>query len=131
MAILELVAVVLVVDDLDLVRMLCRNILVGAGHDVIEASDGLGAVKAYQEHRPDAVLLDLMMPVMDGLSALREIRRIDPDARVAMFTAHREREQVVRAIELGARDYVVKPFHADRLVQAVNRLLGAGAESNA
>ena len=64
-----------------------------------------------------------MMPGMDGLAALREIRSIDPDARVAMFTAHREREQVMRAIELGARDYVVKPFHADRLIQAVEKLL--------
>ena len=131
MATLELVAVVLVVDDFDLVRKLCATILDRAGHQVIEASDGLAAIKAYQEHRPDAVLLDLMMPVMDGLSALREIRRIDPDARVAMFTAHRDREQVVRAIELGARDYVVKPFQADRLVQAVNRLLGAGTDSPA
>jgi two-component system chemotaxis response regulator CheY len=125
------VAVVLVVDDLDLVRMLCKNILERAGHYVIEASDGQSGVRAYDEHRPDAVLLDMMMPVMDGLSALREIRRINPDARVAMFTAHRERAQVVKAIELGARDYVVKPFHADRLVQAVNRLLGDGTAPTA
>jgi two-component system chemotaxis response regulator CheY len=118
-----LVAVVLVVDDLDLVRSLCKNILDRAGHYVIEASDGIEAVKTYQEHRPDCVLLDLMMPGMDGLSALREIRKLDPSARVAMFTAHRERDQVLRAIELGAKDYVVKPFHADRLVQAVNKLL--------
>jgi two-component system chemotaxis response regulator CheY len=117
------VAVVLVVDDLDLVRSLCRNILERAGHLVIEASDGVEGVKTYEEHQPDAVLLDLMMPGMDGLSALREIRKLDPDARVAMFTAHRERDQVMRAIELGAKDYVVKPFHADRLVQAVNKLL--------
>jgi two-component system chemotaxis response regulator CheY len=125
------VAVVLVVDDLDLVRMLAKSILERAGHDVIEASDGQAGVRAYDEHRPDAVLLDMMMPVMDGLSALREIRRLDPGARVAMFTAHRERDQVVRAIELGARDYVVKPFHADRLVQAVTRLLGGGTEARA
>ena len=116
-------AVVLVVDDLDLVRSLCKNILERAGHLVIEATDGIEAVKIYEEHRPGAVLLDLMMPGMDGLSALREIRKIDPEARVAMFTAHRERDQVMRAIELGAKDYVVKPFHADRLVQAVNKLL--------
>ena len=121
---------VLVVDDLDLVRILCRNILDRAGHYVIEAADGLAAVRAYEEHRPDAVLLDLMMPGMDGLSALCEIKKINPDARVAMFTAHREREQVVRALELGARDYVVKPFHADRLVQAVDRLIGAAPESS-
>jgi len=117
------VALVLVVDDLDLVRSLCKNILDRAGYEVIEAADGLEAIKAYGERRPDAVLLDLMMPGMDGLSALQEIRKIDPEARVAMFTAHRERDHVMRAIELGAKDYVVKPFHADRLVQAVNKLL--------
>jgi two-component system chemotaxis response regulator CheY len=117
------VAVVLVVDDLDLVRSLCKNILERAGHTVVEAADGTEAVQAYADHRPDAVLLDLMMPGMDGLTTLGEIRKLDPEARVAMFTAHRERDQVMRAIELGAKDYVVKPFHADRLVQAVNKLL--------
>ena len=116
-------AVVLVVDDLDLVRGLCRSILVRQGHTTIEASDGQQAVDLYKEKKPDAVILDLMMPGMDGLTALAEIRRHDPEARVAMFTAHHERDVVMRALELGARDYVVKPFHSDRLMQAVERLL--------
>lgn len=116
--------VVLVVDDLDLVRMLCRRYLEAAGYQVIEAANGAEAVKAYQEQRPDAVLMDMLMPEMDGLTALRLIRGADPAARVAMFTAEHDRSHVVSALQSGALDYVVKPFRKERLVEAVERLLG-------
>ena len=116
-------ATILVADDLRLVRMVCRRHLEAAGHEVLEATDGAEAVKEYDLHRPAAVLLDLLMPEMDGLSALRAIRELDPNARVAMLTAEHDVERVTDAIQLGARDYVVKPFRPERLIQAVDRLL--------
>ena len=114
---------ILLVDDEANLRKMVGALLESEGLEAVEAANGTAALAAVSREAPDAVLLDLMMPGMDGLSALREIRKLDPAARVAMFTAHRERDQVMRAIELGAKDYVVKPFHADRLVQAVNKLL--------
>ena len=116
-------AVVLIVDDLPLIRLLCFRYLQAAGHQVIQASNGLEAVDLYKRRRPNAVLLDLKMPELDGMGALRAIREADPHARVAMFTSAAETNQVKAALELGARDYVVKPFRAERLLQAVDRLL--------
>lgn len=117
-------AVVLVADDLDLVRMLAQRYLENLGHTVLLVADGAHAVAAYLEHRPDAVLLDLLMPGMDGIAALRAIRELDPKARVAMLTAEQDTKQVVGALRLGAVDYVLKPFKPERLAQAVDRLLG-------
>ena len=116
-------AVILVVDDLPLVCMLCRRYLEAAGHRVIQAHNGRQAVAAYQLHHPDAVLMDLMMPELDGIGALEQIKKVDPGARIAMLTSEAEVNVVTGALKLGARDYVVKPFRAERLVQAVVRLL--------
>jgi two-component system chemotaxis response regulator CheY len=117
------VAVVLVVDDLPLIRLLCLRYLEAAGHEVIQATNGVEAVHAYNVSRPNAVLLDLKMPELDGLGALKAIMVIDPQARVAMFTSAADTKQVTSALQLGARDYVVKPFRVERLLQAVDRLL--------
>lgn len=118
------VATVLVADDLSLVRMLCRRYLEAAGYRVIEARDGREALTSYHEHRPAAVLLDVLMPEMDGLAVLRAIKALDPSARVAMLTAENERNRVTGALDLGAKDYIVKPFQPDRVVRAVERLIG-------
>src|SRR5438270_10508343 len=114
---------ILVVDDAQFMRMKCRNLLKQAGHEVLEAGDGEEAVAVYKANRPDAVLLDVTMPKMDGLQALEQIRKINPHARVAMLTAAGQQAVVREAIEAGAQDFVLKPFDDARVLQAVESLL--------
>jgi two-component system chemotaxis response regulator CheY len=116
-------AKVLVVDDAAFMRMRCSRVLTEGGYEVIEAADGAQGVEAYEAKRPDVVLLDVTMPKMDGLAALKEIRRIDPQAKVAMVTAMAQQGVVVEALKAGAKDFVVKPFEPDRLLAAVSRIL--------
>jgi two-component system chemotaxis response regulator CheY len=115
---------VLVVDDAAPVREMCAWILRRRGHEVIEADDGAAAAKLYASEQPDVVLLDVMMPGIDGLTALGEIRALDPSARVAMLTGARDEATIRRAIALGARDYLAKPIQASRLVDAIERMAG-------
>jgi len=127
---------VLLVDDLPFMRSLLSDILTDAGMQVAaQAENGRDALTAYLASSPDIVLLDIVMPEMDGITALRRLRRLDPDARVVMCSSLGEQEMIVRAIQLGARDFVVKPFHPERVVSAITRvlevdgLLGAGAHA--
>jgi CheY-like chemotaxis protein len=121
------VARVLVVDDSGPVRELCARMLRQLGHGALLAAGGEEALALYAEHRPDAVLLDVHMPGMDGLAVLAALRVLDPAARVAMVTSVRDADVVRRAVELGASDYMLKPFRADRLDEAVERLLAPGS----
>ena len=116
---------ILVVDDAAFMRLRAVKLLVEAGYVVVEAENGRLAVDAYARERPDAVLMDITMPEMDGLEALAEIRKIDPAARVAMLTAMGQQSIVMDAIKRGARDFVVKPFAPDRVLGAVSKLLSA------
>ncbi|MDZ7728544.1 MAG: response regulator [Dehalococcoidia bacterium] len=115
-------ATILVVDDAAFMRLRLTKILSSAGHHVVEASDGREAVAMYRTERPDAVLLDIAMPEMDGLSALRSIREEDPEACVAMVTALSQQQVVLEAVKSGARDYLVKPCDADRILSTVHKL---------
>jgi len=117
------VTTILIADDAAFMRMRCGRMLADHGFTVVEAENGRDAVAKYQEHRPDAVLLDITMPELDGLGALRAIRDIDPDARVGMVTALGQQAVVVEALQAGARDFVVKPFQADRVLESVQKLL--------
>ncbi len=113
---------VLVVDDLEFMRDVIRDILEEAGLVVAgEAENGESGVDEYDRLKPDVVLMDVTMPVMDGLRALRHIRRRDPDAVVVMCSALGQREYIIRAIQLGARDFIVKPFRPERVVSAVRK----------
>ncbi len=87
---------ILVVDDSAVIRMKCSKLLGEKGHEVVEASNGVEALEKYQECKPDAVLLDIAMPLMDGMMTLREMKRIDPTVRVAMVTALGQRPMVIR-----------------------------------
>lgn len=116
-------AKILVVDDSAFVRLRTARLLRDAGHEVIEAATGQAAVDAYVRDRPDAVLMDITMPDMDGLEALDEIRSLDPSAKVAMLTAIGQQSVVMDAVRRGAREFVVKPFAADLFFRAVSRLL--------
>jgi two-component system chemotaxis response regulator CheY len=116
-------AKVMVVDDAAFMRLRACKVLEEHGHEVLQAVNGADAVRQYAEHRPDAVLLDITMPEMDGLEALREIRKIDPFARVAMVTAMGQQAVVMEALRAGAKDFVLKPFQAERVLGAVQKLL--------
>lgn len=114
---------ILIVDDAKFMRVRCARILSDQGFDVIEAENGVQAVEKYQVESPDAVLMDISMPEMDGLNALRAIRELDPAARVAMLTAMGQQNVVIEAIKAGARDFIVKPFEPDRVLKSLSKLL--------
>ena len=117
-------AKVLVVDDAAFMRMRCSRLLIEQGHVVVEAANGREAVDVYQLEQPDLVLMDITMPEMDGLEALRAIRQVDPAAKVAMLTAMGQQQIVIEAIKSGAKDFLVKPFDRERVLAAVEKLVG-------
>lgn len=117
-------ALVLVVDDAAFMRMRLTKILTAEGHEVVEAGNGLEAIAAYEEHKPDVVLMDITMPEMDGLQALREIRAKFPDAKVIMCSALGQESTVIEAIKSGAKDFVVKPFQPEVVLAAIKKQVG-------
>ena len=114
---------ILVVDDAEFLRLRISKMLKGGGHEVIEAENGVVAIEKYLSEKPDIVLLDITMPEMDGLTALKEMRAKDPKAKVIMLTALGQESVVLESIKSGARDFVVKPFERDRVMNAINKLL--------
>lgn len=115
---------VMVVDDAQFMRVRLTKLLVGHGYEVVEAENGAQAVLTYQAAKPDVVLMDVTMPEKDGLEALADIRAIDPTAKVIMLTALGQESMVVQAVQAGAKDYVVKPFDPDRVMVALQKVLG-------
>ena len=117
---------VLIVDDADFMRMMLRDIIEDMGMEVAaEASDGIQAVEQYRQKKPDLVLLDITMPVMDGLEALKEIIKHDSEANVVMITALGQKEQVLACIKAGARDFIIKPFDQERVTETLDHLMSA------
>jgi len=115
---------VLVVDDAAFMRKMVSDALVKGGHEVIgEAGNGTEAVERYVALKPEVTTLDITMPEKDGLTALKEIIAIDPGARVVMCSALGQESKVLESIKCGARDFVVKPFQADRVIEAVGKAL--------
>jgi two-component system, chemotaxis family, chemotaxis protein CheY len=115
---------VLVVDDAAFMRKMVSDALAKGGHEVVgEAGNGVEAVTRFQELKPDLMTLDITMPEKDGLTALAEIVAADPSARVVMCSALGQEAKVLEAIKLGAKDFVVKPFQPDRVIEAVGKAL--------
>lgn len=115
---------VLIVDDAAFMRMMIKDILVKNGYNVVgEAENGNVAVEKYKELTPDLVTLDITMPEKDGIQALKEIMEINPDAIVIMCSAMGQQAMVIDAIQAGAKDFIVKPFQADRVMEAVSKAL--------
>ena len=113
---------ILVVDDAAFMRMMIKDILLKAGFEVVgEATNGAEAVVRFSELAPDLVTMDITMPEMDGIAAVKEIKKIDPNARIIMCSAMGQQQMVLEAIQAGARDFVVKPFQADRVIDAVRK----------
>jgi len=119
---------ILITDDTIFTRTVLKSILTANGFkNIIEAGNGEEAVREYKSKQPDVVLMDITMPVMDGLAALREIRAHDPKAKVIMCTAMGQKNMVVEAIQAGAKDFIVKPFQSNRVLESINRAIEATA----
>lgn len=115
---------VMIVDDAAFMRMMLKDILTKNGYNVIgEAENGAVAVEKYPDLKPDLTIMDITMPEMDGLQAVKEIRKRDPQARIIMCSAMGQQAMVIEAIQSGAKDFVVKPFQAERVLEAVTKAL--------
>lgn len=116
-------AEILIADDAAFMRLNLKNILKDEFEITGEAENGQEAVELYQELNPDIVTMDITMPVMDGLEAIKAIKDIDPDAQIVVCSAMGQQKIVIQAIELGAKDFIVKPFKKDRVVESLKKLL--------
>lgn len=117
-------AKIVIVDDSKFLRVTLSNILKKENHEIVgEGENGLQAIQLYKELRPDILTLDLTMPKMSGLEALREIKKEFPHAKVMICSALGKEKMVVDSIKSGAADFIVKPFDEERVLQAVQRLL--------
>ena len=118
-------AKILVVDDAAFMRMMVKDILTKNGYEVAgEAVNGKDALDKYREIKPDLVTMDITMPEVDGITALKNIRAEFPDARVLMCSAMGQQAMVIEAIQAGAKDFIVKPFQADRVIESVKKAIG-------
>ncbi len=117
---------ILIVDDAAFMRMMLKDILSKNDFEVVgEAENGKAAVAAYQKLQPDIVTMDITMPEMNGIDAVKEIKALDAAAKVVMVSAMGQQPMVIEAIQAGAVDFIVKPFQPDRVVEALNKALGA------
>jgi two-component system chemotaxis response regulator CheY len=115
---------VLIVDDAAFMRMMLKDILTKGGYEIIgEAENGEVAIRKYEELAPDLVIMDITMPEMSGLEAVKRIRALDSQAKIIMCSAMGQQSMVIEAIQSGAKDFVVKPFQADRILEAVAKVL--------
>ena len=116
---------ILICDDAAFMRMMLKDILVKEGYDVVgEAVNGADGVDKYNSLKPDLVTMDITMPEMDGIAALKAIRTSDPAAKVVMCSAMGQQAMVVESIQAGAKDFIVKPFQKDRVVEAIRKQIG-------
>ncbi len=115
---------ILLVDDAAFMRMRCAKLLTENGYEVDEAENGQEAIHKYQSYKPDLVLMDITMPVMDGITATREIKALDANAKVVMVSALGQQTMVIEAIKAGAKDFVVKPFEPDKILSTVKKFVG-------
>ena len=116
---------VLICDDAAFMRMMIKDILTKNGYNIAgEAENGLKAVEKYAEVKPDLTLMDITMPEMDGIQALKKIKESDPNATVIMCSAMGQQAMVIESIQAGARDFIVKPFQPDRVIEAVKKVIG-------
>ncbi len=106
-------------------RMMIKDILLKNGYEIAgEAENGMKAVEKYKEVKPDLVMMDITMPEMDGIQALKKIKEVDPGAVVVMCSAMGQQAMVIESIQSGAKDFIVKPFDKDRVLEAVKKVIG-------
>jgi two-component system chemotaxis response regulator CheY len=118
-------AKIMVVDDAAFLRAMLKDILIKAGHEVVfEATNGQEAVNKYKAIRPDLVTMDITMPIMEGIEAVKEIRKLDPEANIVMCSAMGQRNLIIEAIRSGAKDFIIKPFQTSRVLEAIDKAIG-------
>ena len=116
---------ILICDDAAFMRMMIKDILPKNGYNIVgEAENGAKAVETYAELKPDLVLMDITMPEMDGIEALKKIKAADANASIIMCSAMGQQAMVIESIQSGAKDFIVKPFQADRVLEAVQKVVG-------
>lgn len=115
---------ILIVDDAMFMRITLKNLLTKEGYECFEAGSGIEAVARYQEVKPDLTTMDITMPDMDGIAAVKEIKKLNPAAKVIMCSAMGQEAMVVDAIQAGACDFIVKPFKPERVLDAVVKACG-------
>ncbi|MBO5055952.1 MAG: response regulator [Lachnospiraceae bacterium] len=116
---------ILIVDDAAFMRMMIKDILTKNGYNVVgEAENGAKAFEKYNEIKPDLVLMDITMPEVDGIQALKNIKAADPGAKIIMCSAMGQQAMVIESIQAGAKDFIVKPFQPDRVLEAVKKVVG-------
>ena len=116
---------ILIVDDAAFMRMMIKDILSKNGYTVAgEAENGVKAIEKYNELKPDLVLIDITMPDKDGIQALKDIKASDPNAKIIMCSAMGQQAMVIESIQAGAKDFIVKPFQPDRVLEAVKKVVG-------
>ena len=116
---------VLICDDAAFMRVMIKDILTKNGYNIVgEAENGAKAVEKYAELKPDLVLMDITMPEMDGIEALKKIKAADANASIIMCSAMGQQAMVIESIQSGAKDFIVKPFQADRVLEAVQKVVG-------
>ena len=116
---------ILICDDAAFMRMMIKDILTKNGYTIVgEAENGQKAVEKYNETKPDLVMMDITMPEMDGIQALKKIKATDPNAAIIMCSAMGQQAMVIESIQSGAKDFIVKPFQADRVIEAVKKVIG-------
>ena len=114
---------ILITDDASFMRMMLRDLLIKNGYEVIgEAENGRVAIQKYMELKPDLVTMDITMPELDGIEALREIRKMDPEAKVIMCSAMGQQAMVIESIQAGAKDFIVKPFQVDKVIASLEKV---------
>lgn len=118
---------IMIVDDAAFMRMMIKDIVSKNGYDVVgEAQNGIEALELYTQFRPDIVTMDITMPEKDGISAVKDIMALDPSAKIIMCSAMGQQSLVMDAIKAGARDFLVKPFKPERVIQALDKVLSKG-----
>ncbi|MGI6122589.1 MAG: response regulator [Acetivibrionales bacterium] len=118
-------ASILIVDDAAFMRMMIKDILSKNGYTVVgEAENGIKAIEKYKEVNPDLVIMDITMPEMDGIQAVKQIKSINSAAKIIMCSAMGQQAMVIESIQAGARDFIVKPFQAERVIEAVKKVVG-------
>lgn len=115
---------ILIVDDAPFIRLMLKDILVKENHVIVaEADTGQEGIELFKKHAPDLVMMDITMPEMNGIEAVKEILSIDQDAKIIMCSAMGQQRRIMEAIESGAKDFIVKPFAENSVIDAVNRVL--------
>ena len=118
---------ILIVDDAAFMRMMIKDTLKSSGYEnIIEAADGEQAIQTYKNEKPDLVIMDITMPNKNGFDALKEIRKMDPNAVIVMCSAMGQESMVVEAIRNGAKDFIVKPFKSERIIKTVQSIIDRG-----